>query len=128
MYDENKNIVEISNTAVVNNPVSNYRARKTYKDTRRPAEDVSVSSRVNSWKIFPNPVRDMLNIMYSGNAIKGVINLTILDATGKAVIRFRAASNNKQLHIPVSKLHVGIYFIKLNVLNEVQMNEKFIKE
>ena len=43
-------------------------------------------------------------------------------------MRFRAASNNKQLHIPVSNLHAGIYFIKINVANEVQMNDKFIKE
>jgi hypothetical protein len=134
VYDENENIVEVSNTAIVNNPVTNfknainYSARKNSKDNRNSSDEVSVYSRSNSWKIFPNPVRAMLNLVHSGNEIKGVINVSILDATGKSVIRFRAASNNKQLHIPVSKLHAGIYFIKLNVLNEMQLNEKFIKE
>ena len=72
------------------------------------------------WQIVPNPVHDMLNLIYRRNEIiKGVINIVIQDATGKAVIRFRAASNNKQLHITVSNLHAGIYFIKINVLNEV---------
>ena len=106
----------------------NYDARKNSKDNRNSSDEVPVYSHSNSWKIFPNPVRDMLNLVHSGNEIKGVINVSILDATGKSVIRFRAASNNKQLHIPVSKLHAGIYFIKLNVLNEMQLNEKFIKE
>ena len=136
VYDENENIVEVSNTEIVNNPVTNfnnnvtnYNIHKTSKRNRSSSDEAPVYSHGNSWKIFPNPVRDMLNLVYNGNGIiKGVINLTVLDATGKSVIRFRAASTNKQLHIPVSKLHAGIYFVKLNVLNEVQMNEKFLKE
>ncbi len=58
----------------------------------------------------------------------GVINVIISDVTGKIVIRFRQASNNKQVHIPVSNLKAGLYFIKIDVLNERQMNEKFIRQ
>jgi hypothetical protein len=129
VYDENKNIVEVSNTAVVNNPVTNYHPEKASNDKRNQKAEMPFTSYSNSWQIFPNPVRDMLNLVCRGNGtIKGVINITILDGTGKEVIRFRAASNNKQLHVPVSKLHAGVYFIKLNVLNEIQVNDKFIKE
>lgn len=129
VYDENKNIIEVSNTAVVDNPITNYRSQKPFNDKKNPTTKTLPESFGNSWQIFPNPVREMLSLAYNGNSIiKGVINVTILDATGKAIIRFRAASTNKQLRIPVSKLHTGIYFIKLNVLNEVQMNEKFMKE
>lgn len=128
VYDENKNIVEVSNTAVVNNPVTNYHAQKSYESKGNSIAEAPATSFSNSWQIFPNPVRDMLNLVYRGKGtIKGVINVTILDGTGKAVIRFRAASNNKQLHVTVSKLHAGVYFIKLNVLNEIQVNDKFIK-
>jgi hypothetical protein len=83
----------------------------------------------NLWQIYPNPVGDMLNLVYRGkDIIRGVINIVILDPGGKVVLRFRAASNNRQLFIPVSSLHTGFYFIKINVTNEVQMNEKFIRE
>lgn len=58
----------------------------------------------------------------------GVINVFVSDVRGKILIRFRQASNNKQLRIPVSNLKAGLYFIKINVLNERQMNEKFIKQ
>ena len=128
VYDTNENIVDISNTAVVENP-------KNYSPVEKPAarkkstiQELPPTTR-NIWQLYPNPVHDMLNLAYNGkNIIRGVINVVIQDGTGKVVVRFRAASGNKQLHIPVSNLHSGFYFIKINVVNEVQMNEKFVKE
>lgn len=129
VYDRNENIVEISNTTVVDNPLNNSHVKKSRVYRQPSTEGQPMNGNKNAWQIFPNPVGDMLNLVYRGNdIIKGVINIIILDASGKAIIRFRAASNNKQLHIDVSKLHAGIYFIKLNVLNEIQMNDKFIKQ
>ncbi|MEO8412196.1 MAG: T9SS type A sorting domain-containing protein [Ginsengibacter sp.] len=83
----------------------------------------------NLWQIFPGRARDMLNFTYNENEpIRTVINFVIPDATGKAVIRFRAASNNKQLSIPVNHLRTGIYFITINVGTDVRMNDKLIKK
>jgi hypothetical protein len=128
VYDTNENIVEISNTAKVANPQKNHLIEKPLgkrSTTEKPPNNI----RGSAWKIVPNPVHDMLNLIYGRNEIiKGVINVVIQDATGKAVIRFRAPSNNKQLHLPVSNLHSGIYFIKINVAIDVQLNDKFIKE
>ena len=128
VYDTNENIVDISNTAVVENPKNYYPVEKPSAPKNTKTKAPTTTNR-NIWQIYPNPVGDMLNLVYRGkDMIRGVINIVIQDATGKAVVRFRAASNNKQLHIPVSKLHADFYFIKLNVINEVQMNEKFVKE
>jgi hypothetical protein len=125
VYDANENIVAISNTAVVENP-------KKYSPANRssmPKSNIApVTSKGNLWQIYPNPVGELLNLAYRGkDIIKGVINIVIQDAAGKAVVKFRASSRNKQLRIPVSNLHAGFYFIKINVINEIQMNEKFIK-
>ncbi len=97
---------------------------------RNPTIETSLTGNIsNAWQIAPNPVEDILNLIYKrSDIIKDVINVVIQDATGKIVIRFRAASNNKQLHIPVSNLHAGIFFIKLNIGAEVQLNDKFIKQ
>ena len=128
VYDTNENIVDISNTAVVENPKNYYPVEKPSAPKNTTTQAPTTTNR-NVWQIYPNPVGDMLNLVYRGkDIIRGVINIVIQDATGKAVVRFRAASNNKQLYIPVSNLHAGFYFIKINVINEVQMNEKFIKE
>jgi len=129
VYDTNENIVEISNTAVVDNPKTSYPDEKPSAHTKSTTIRAPITTNGKVWQIVPNPVRDMLNLVYGGNdIIRGVINIIIQDATGKAVVRFRAASNNKHLHIPVSNLHTGIYFIKINVFNDVQMNDRFIRE
>ena len=61
-----------------------------------------------TWAIYPNPVNDILHLVYEGNnIIKGVINVIIQDMAGKIFIRFRAASTNRKLEIPVSQLRKG---------------------
>jgi hypothetical protein len=128
VYDTNENIVDISNTAVVANPKNNYTPENP-SVPKNTATQPSTTTTGNLWQIDPNPVGDMLNLVYRGkDIIRGVINIVIQDATGKIVVRFRAASNNKHLYIPVSNLHAGFYFVKINVVNEIQMNEKFVKE
>jgi Secretion system C-terminal sorting domain len=128
VYDTNENIVDISNTAVVENPKNYYPVEKPPVPRKIISKTPTTPGR-NLWQIYPNPVGDMLSLDYRGkDIIRGVINIVILDPGGKVVLRFRAASNNSQLFIPVSNLHTGFYFIKINVINEVQMNEKFIKE
>jgi hypothetical protein len=134
VYDANENIVDMSNTAVVENPknistVENMPEGKNLKQgkpltTRQPA----MLGR-NVWQLYPNPVGNMLNLSYKGKErLKGVVNIIIQDATGKAIVRYRAASNNKQVHLPVENLHAGLYFIKINVSDEIQLNDKFVKE
>ncbi len=127
IYDLQDNSVAISNTAIAEI------AKAVYNVPERPisSQPKNSSRPVNgaAWQIFPNPVHDILNLAYKKSGrIMGVINVFISDVTGKIVIRFRQASNNKQLRIPVSNLKAGLYFIKIDVLNERQMNEKFIKQ
>ncbi len=126
VYDRHDNTVAISNTAIAQIPKSVYSPPAGAEQSASPVTNVVQNK---SWKIFPNPVRNILNLSYNGDdRIMGVINLLISDATGKIVIKFRQASNNKQVRIPVSNLRAGLYFIKISVLNKMQMNEKFIKE
>jgi hypothetical protein len=129
VYDASENIVAISNTAIVDNPKNSYATEKPPAHDNTTKSIINGNTNNNVWQIYPNPVGNMLNLVYKGRTIiRGVINVVILDATGKVVIKFRAASVNKQLYIEASKLHTGFYFIRIYVLNEVQMNEKFIKQ
>lgn len=127
IYDVHDNTVAISNTAIAEIP------KAVYSVPEGPAASTPTNSsgpvKGASWQIFPNPVHDILNLTYKkSERLMGVINVIISDVTGKIVIRFRQASNNKQVHIPVSNLKAGLYFIKIDVLNERQMNEKFIRQ
>ena len=127
IYDINDNTIAISNTAIAEIP------KAVYSVPDRPGASMPTNSSrkaiAASWQIFPNPVYDILNLAYKkSERLMGVINVIISDVTGKIMIRFRQASNNKQLRIPVSNLKAGLYFIKIDVLNERQMNEKFIRQ
>ena len=129
VYDENENIIAISNTEEVTNPENTYASHKSSSVLTDEAKPLPGNSYSHPWQIYPNPVGDVLHLYYKGSKdIKGVINAVIIDASGKAVVKFRAASNNKYLSIDVSHLHAGFYFIHINVSEEVQMNEKFIKQ
>ena len=129
VYDVDENIVAVSNTAIVDNPKNSYAEEGLSVPENAKGNITTDGTNNNAWQIYPNPVGAMLNLVYKGrDIIKGVINVVVQDATGKAIIKFRAASNNKQLHIDVSNLHAGFYFIRIHVFNEMQMNEKFIKQ
>ncbi len=129
IYDIDDKTVALSNTAVVANPTFSYPVEKPQATIKIYSKPAPVEANRNAWQLYPNPVHDMLNLVYRGkDIIKGVINVIVQDATGKAIIQFRSASKNKQLSIPVSNLRSGFYFIRINVLNEIQMNEKFVKQ
>ena len=83
----------------------------------------------SSWIIYPNPATDLLKLTYKGPGdLKGVVNVQIQDVTGKVVIKFRSGSMYKTISIPISNLQRGTYVIQVSVLNELMMNQKFIKQ
>ncbi len=127
IYNIDFKTLALSNIAVADVP-KNVPAVPRANPAPRHSEG-QASNALKAWQIYPNPVKDVLNIVYKkSEALKGIIKVIVLDATGKLVLQFRQASNNKQLRIPVSNLRPGFYFIKIDVLDEVQMNDRFIKE
>ncbi len=128
VYDEHDNTVALSNTAIAEIHKAIYSGSGNSQPNKAPNPKTAGRSS-KAWQLYPNPVNDMLNLSYNrSDKPRGVINAIITDATGKIVVRFRQASNNMQLHIPVSNLHTGLYFIKINVLDEMQMTDKFVKQ
>ncbi len=56
------------------------------------------------------------------------LHVQLQDMNGKIVIYFRSGSMYKLVQIPISNLQRGVYFMAVTVLNEIMMNQKFIKE
>ncbi len=73
-----------------------------------------------SVEIFPNPVKDVLQIKNNELKIKLI---EIVDLSGKVIYEF----NNFRNQINVSALSQGIYFLKLKTDKETVM-KKFVKE
>lgn len=135
--DGNNNTISLSSIVVVNAGSTKttvtypaYTQSQTGKQSTVPTPKVyTPPSGNNSWIIYPNPVTDLLKLMYKGSEeLKGVVNVQIQDVTGKTVIKFRSGSKYKAIEIPLTYLQRGSYFIQVSILNEIMMSQKFIKQ
>lgn len=79
----------------------------------------------NNFVIYPNPVNNILNI--DGTAIKSII---ITDVTGKTVlINYESILSQKHSknEINISNLQNGVYFVKIQGVNDNTIIQKIIK-
>jgi hypothetical protein len=80
------------------------------------------------WIMYPVPVKDMLTLDYRGTEpIKGVINVFILQSSGRILTKLRLCSLNKVIQVPVSNLGKGIYDVRIIIGGEIVWNQRFVK-
>jgi predicted extracellular nuclease len=109
-------------TAIVNYNFSEFRL------SPRSANDIKIATgsdnRPNNQNVvmYPNPVKDMLNI-YSENNIK---TLEIYNMQGQLVLK--EGFSSKQNHINISSLPCGIYCLKLRFENNTSTTSKLLKK
>ena len=95
---------------------------KTY--TVNACTDILTSSNSNLFvKIYPNPVKDVLNISFNNNAK----NVTIVIMDLKGLIFHSIQSSDSVIKIDTSNLVEGLYIFKIELDNEFQFL-KFVKE
>lgn len=133
IFDVYNNTVALSPIVSVKNynntalAVNNSIKKETITTQNRNISKTEINN--NNWILYPNPATDYLTLNYKGNTdLKGVVNIQVQDATGKVVVKFRSGSAYKTIQVPVSKLQRGIYFVQVTVLNNVMMNQKFVKQ
>ena len=71
--------------------------------------------------IYPNPVKDVLNIDLKTN--QGEVK--IFDLSGKVI---KTASVNKSGSVDVSKLSKGLYIVEITMNGTSKVTKKIIKE
>ncbi|MCW3107661.1 MAG: type sorting protein [Segetibacter sp.] len=85
-----------------------------------------VNENKNAFSIYPNPVRDYLNISLTSDSRTNK-NVTVFDNTGRAVLRqiipVQKGPNSIRLNLP--KLAKGVYYLKIdqNSLNKLEIIE-----
>jgi hypothetical protein len=90
--------------------------------------DIANSSESNynnlqNLKIFPNPVKDIINIVFQMEPKAGTL-IFLTDITGKQILHQEAQSNHEQLNI--ASQPSGIYLIKI-VSGETSVTKKVFK-
>lgn len=93
-----------------------------------PSIMVIIGKPVNSWVMYPVPVKDVLNLQYNGSEeIRGVVSIFIQNMYGNILVRKRFSSLNRNIRLPVDNLGRGTYDIRIVVNDETVWNQRFIK-
>lgn len=79
----------------------------------------------DAFSFFPNPAGDQIHIWFKAGAASEN-QLGIFDITGKQ-IRTMTVGNVASLDVDVSKLHTGIYYLKLERRGEIVSVQKMLK-
>jgi hypothetical protein len=107
-----------------------YRLQKNDVDGTFKHSDVKLVvfglDKENEVVIFPNPVKDQLNVRYK---ITQTLNILVYDITGKIVTAFNNV-NTLNFKTNVSNLAAGVYVLKLSsaTTNQVIAISKFVKQ
>jgi hypothetical protein len=84
--------------------------------------------KAESFTLVNNPVRDMLQIRASSDAVNKKVSISIFDASSKMIMTKQANNMALITEIPVDKLAPGVYFIRIAGENGDAQNIKFIKQ
>jgi hypothetical protein len=88
-------------------------------------EDCSSGDYYESYKIFPNPVREVLTIHYN---LQEQLELSILDVNGRVLQSKFSTGNNNVFSFEVQDLPAGVYFVSLyNAERSLILQDKFVK-
>jgi len=87
--------------------------------------DLQVSS---SAKLYPNPVKDVLNIQYSGKLLNEM-QIDIYDITGKSISSRKVydVESGQNISLNVNSLRNGLYICKMISGKQIIGLEKFVK-
>jgi hypothetical protein len=85
-------------------------------------------AKAESFTLVNNPVRDMLQIRASSDAVNRKVSISIFDASSKMIMTKQANNMALITEIPVDKLAPGVYFIRIAGENGDAQNIKFIKQ
>lgn len=88
-----------------------------------PCQTLNAAEQEFSFSIYPNPAKEYIILHNENTAFSSA---EILDTTGKVVKSFQDLSPSKTQQLLISELQNGLYFIRLENLEDKQYVEKLI--
>ncbi len=79
------------------------------------SKNIDSEKRQNTLSIYPNPVKDMLAIVFNENNASSELNITIFNAQSQMIKRqnlMRNSNHPREMEIPVHDLKPGYYVLK----------------
>jgi Leucine-rich repeat (LRR) protein len=88
--------------------------------------NLQLNTPVSTFTIYPNPVKDVLNISLGSNSGNALI--TVFDINGHRLLKQpQTVVTNSNISINASNFATGIYFIQISI-NGSTLQQKFVKE
>ncbi len=94
------------------------------KDTNDDIIEFTIPSQ--TIRLFPNPVRDWLELEMPTNSVTG--SIFIYDIAGRALFRREVDSDNSFDRINVDHFKAGVYFLEIQSKEGMRFRQQFIKE
>lgn len=85
------------------------------------------AAKKNSFRLYPNPTKNILNLS-SANNILSEVTISIYDMLGKLVKFENNKAANSNISLNVSHLKSGLYFVTIESKEGFKQNLKFIKQ
>lgn len=85
---------------------------------------INPASNITDFNIFPNPARDLIQVSIE-DTISLPLNITVLDMTGKAVLRTVHSQRREQLRL--DKIPSGIYMLTVSG-RDFSASKRFVKK
>lgn len=95
------------------------------KSSNLSTDDVLIDE-AKTFKIWPNPVNDVLNIALPNASGFEKVSYTVYDLSGKIVVK-GAENISDAIEVSTTQLSKGVYFIEIET-NGVKSTQKFVKK
>jgi 5-hydroxyisourate hydrolase-like protein (transthyretin family) len=83
-------------------------------------------SQTTGAKVYPNPVKTLLNVVVPADVIE--VTYKLIDADGKIALKGAATNQSGTVQIPVTSVASGIYFLQVTTGNKVQTYEVEVRQ
>ncbi len=100
----------------------------TSADLHHDLAELQESELSNTIQLFPNPVRDVLNLHFVGHKEKSNVLLKIISMDNKQLLTqsYSIKKGMNALEVPTSQLFSGSYFLQL-IMDDKVIVERFVK-
>jgi len=93
--------------------------------SNKSLNEVEEFSNEKSYKVFPNPAKEEINIHYNGKeATEGVFEL--YDLIGNLKLSVNLKGKNNPVKVSVYSFESGIYFYKITNNNQILLKDKLV--
>ncbi len=90
-------------------------------------QDNSVGNNIsNALMLYPNPVEEVLHISIPEN-IEGEPSIEVIDVNGRLLMYREAQQFDTTIELDVADWPGGVYFVRLNTAEGIQLTQRFIK-